>query len=68
MSNIDWSDIEKAADITPEETKRRGSLSNKKCVCGKEMTNGENEAHGICTDCYIQCIMNGEEYNENYQV
>lgn len=50
--DIDWSNIEEAASISPEEAERLDSPSGEVCGCGKEMTNGEAEAFGVCCGCY----------------
>ncbi|KKN98815.1 hypothetical protein LCGC14_0140560 [marine sediment metagenome] len=53
MDKTDWSDLNKIADISDEESKRLNSPSGRKCpVCTKEMTTGDNEAAGICSRCY----------------
>lgn len=39
---------------SPEEQARLDTPSEYPCpICGKEMTMGEYEAAGICTDCYF---------------
>jgi len=50
---IDWGDIEEHAELDPVEAERLESLSGEACpACGKEMSNGENEAFGACCGCY----------------
>lgn len=53
MGEIDWSNLEEMANISPEELQRLDSLSGKRCSCGKETTVGEDEAWGICYKCYV---------------
>ncbi len=53
MSEIDWSKIETASDISEKELARLNSPSGNKCPgCNKETTTGEDEAFGACYDCY----------------
>lgn len=51
MSKIDWTKLEKMAEISPEEQKRLDSPSSEKCPCGNTMTVGYAENFGLCETC-----------------
>lgn len=52
MDEIDWLKVDLEAKVRSEELARLDSPSGKRCPCGKETTVWEDEAWGVCYQCY----------------